>query len=358
MRILSRYFLVSYLTLFAAILLISMLAIVIIEVLLHFDDVLDHRDGFAGAATYLLLRVPSYYLRDLIPVASFAAAFFGLGLPARWREVTALKAGGISPHRVAFPVLIAAAGLSGAALVVNETLVMTASRLWNRLERDEDEISFRRGSFWYHRGDVIYNVTEADRASRTLSGVSVYELTPEGRLRRSIWAEKVEIRPDSRWRLQDATLRTFDPEAPDAPPRVERAEETVLEVAGRRDLALLSADAATLSLWNLRDYIEARGREGRDTSRYRALLHARLADPLTVLLFALLALPLGLAVERTRSLAFGALQGIAIVGAFYTVRTLATLFAAGGLVPAAASPWLLLGAFAGAGAWRFARVPR
>ena len=358
MRTLSRYFLVSYLTLFVAVLLISMLSIMIIEVLLHFDDVLDHRDGFGGVATYLLLRIPSYYLRDLIPVASFAAAFFGLGLPARWREVTALKAGGISPHRIAVPLLLAAACLSGAALLINETLVLAAARHWDRLDRDEGEISFRRGSFWYHQGDVIYNVTEADRASQTLTGVSVYELTPEGRLRRSIRAESVEIQADRRWRLQNATLRVFDPGAPDAPPQVETVEETLLDVGGRRDLTLLNANASTLSLANLREYIEARAREGRDTARYRAMLHARLADPLTVLLFALLGIPLGLAVERTRSLAVCALQGIAIVGVFYTLRTLAAMFAAGGIGPPVAGPWILLAAFASLGTWRFARLPR
>lgn len=357
MRILSRYFLVTYLTFFATILLTSTLAITVIEVLLHFDDVLDQRGGFAGIATYLLLRIPSYYLRDLIPVASFAAAFFGLGLPARWHEITALKAGGISPQRIAVPVLAAAAALSAVALAVNETLVLDASRVWNRLDRGEDEIAFRRGSFWYHRGDVIYNVSEADRASRTLTGVNVYELSPEGRLRRSIRAEHVEIQPDRRWRLRDATLRVFDPDHPEAPPRIERSEETILEVAGRRHLALLNADASTLSLPDLRQYIEARAREGRDPTRYRAMLHARLADPLSVLLFALLAIPLGLAVERTRSLALCALQGIAVVGAFYTIRTLASMLAAGGLGPPG-GPWILLAGFGGLGAWRFARVPR
>ena len=73
MRIISRYFLTSYLKWFALILFSSIAAIAVIEIMLHFESVLEHRDGPMGFATYLLLRLPSYYFRDLVPVACVAA---------------------------------------------------------------------------------------------------------------------------------------------------------------------------------------------------------------------------------------------------------------------------------------------
>jgi amino acid transporter len=72
----------------------------------------------------------------------------------------------------------------------------------------------------------------------------------------------------------------------------------------------------------------------------------------------LIAIPLGLAVEQSRSLAAAALVGIATLGVFYTARTTASVAAAGGLPGAAFGPWLVLAAFAGFGAVRFARFPR
>ncbi len=119
MRILSRYFLASYVTLFVTILVFAMMSIVVIEMLVNFDEVFGQDEGARGALAYLFLRLPSFYVRDLIPVASFAAAFFCLGLPARRHEFTAIKAGGISPQRIAVPVLGAALLLSGVALIVN-----------------------------------------------------------------------------------------------------------------------------------------------------------------------------------------------------------------------------------------------
>jgi lipopolysaccharide export system permease protein len=357
-RILSRHFLWSYLNLYISILFASMIAVVIVELLLNFDQIVNDHAGFDGVATYLFLRLPTYYFRDLIPMTSFAAAFFCVGLAARAREVMAVKTGGTSPQRMVVPILAAAAGISLAALVLDETLVLRATREWSRLENPGEEVSFRRGSFWYHGGDAIYNVREADRRSKALRGVRVFETSPQGRLDRSLRADVVRIDENHRWHFRDATVRTFDPSRPSAAPAVEHREETVLAVAAERDLALLDAGARTLSLFELVEYIRARSDEGRDTARYRERLHTRLADPLAVLVFALLAIPLGLAVEQKRSLAAAAVVGIAILGLFYTARTAASMLAAGGLTGAAFGPWLVLAAFAGFGAVRFARAPR
>jgi lipopolysaccharide export LptBFGC system permease protein LptF len=129
-------------------------------------------------------------------------------------------------------------------------------------------------------------------------------------------------------------------------------------MGAQQDLELLGARASTLSLLELREYIRAGSKEGRDTARFREMLHARLSDPLTVVVFALVAIPLGLAVEQHRSLAAAAVVGIVNLGVFYTVRTTATIAAAGGLAPTSHGPWLVLAAFAGFGLVRFARLPR
>jgi len=358
-RILSRQFLASYLTLYFAILAASLLVIGVIEMTLNFDDAMEFSQGLQGIVTYLFLRLPSYYLPYLVPVSSFAAAFFCLGMPARTQEIVAIKAGGIAPQRICLPVLVAAASLAAITLVLNETVVLeTSNRLNRRTGSDwQGELLQMSGAFWYHRGRYFYNVTEADRATRTLYGIHVYESSEDGRLLRSITAASAKIADDNRWELRDAIFRDFPPGADGAAPEVRREERAVLEVASERELALLDANAASLSLLRLREYIAALRNDGRDTTRYRALFHARLADPISVLVFALLGIPLGLAVERSRSLATAAVQGIAVLGAFYTLQTAAAVVAAGGVEAAVPAPWILLALFALWGAWRFARVP-
>ena len=358
MRILSRYFLVRYLKLFVAILFSSMIAVTVIEMMLNFDEVLEHYDGPMGIASYLFLRIPSFYLRDLIPVASFAAVFFCLGLPARAHEITAIKSGGISPQRAVIPLLAAASILSGIALLLNESEVLQATRAWERQKNPGGEITFRQSSFWYNRGNTIYNVQEADNESKTLYGVSVFELNQHGRLIRSIRAEQVEVGDDNRWLIHNGIERIFIPSRPSDPPRTSHLHKWYRDVAAEKDLAMLEASAQTLSLPNLGRYIEAQIREGRDATRFLALYHARLAEPLTVLLFALLAIPLALAVEQSRSLAASALYGIVILGIFYTSRTTADMFAASGFASAIISPWVILTTFAGYGVWQLHQISR
>jgi lipopolysaccharide export system permease protein len=357
-RSLSRHFLVSYLKLFVVILFSSIAAITVIEMMLNFESILDHRNGKMGSATYLLLRIPSYYFRDLIPIASFAAAFCCIGLPARSHEITAIKSGGISPPGTAIPLLCAAAALSGFTLLLNETLVLQASRAWSREQHQGADAAFRHGSFWYHRGNAIYSVQEADREARVLRGVTVYELGPRGRLLQIVSAERVEVEDDRHWRFSGTTSRTFDPERPAKPPKIERRSEWIRDVTTESDLVILETSARTLSLPKLKAYIDSQARAGRDATRYRALYHARLSGPISVFLFALLALPLGFSVGPSRSLAASSLSGIAILATYYTVRTASELLAGRGLPWAAAGTWVILAVFSGYGVWRLYRVPR
>ena len=60
------------------------------------------------------------------------------------QEIIAAKTGGVSPHRLAVPILLLATLLSCVALLLNETIVLNASREWNRLENPGEEITFRQ----------------------------------------------------------------------------------------------------------------------------------------------------------------------------------------------------------------------
>lgn len=358
MRIVSRHYLASYLGSFAAVLALALLLMTVIEMLVNFDEVVEHREAAGGALLYLFVRVPALYLRDVIPAASFIAAFLCIGLSARAREITALKTGGIAPLRAALPVLLAAIALSAGTLLVNETFLLGASREFTRFENPDQPIIFRRGSFWYHRGTTFYNVRESDREAKLLRGVRMFALSPSGRLLESVEAEEVRITEDDRWRFRDATRRRFDVSAPTAPPTIERLDELVMDAAGNGDLELLETSEHQLSVLELAQAMRARLAEGRDAFHFRVMLHQRLAEPVTVLVFALLAIPIGLSVERTRSLAISAVYGIVLVAAFRASWQVATLLAHNGFRSAAAGPWLVQLAFTGVGAWLLARAPR
>ena len=115
---------------YAAILVVSTLTLFVIEMLLNLDDMLSNDRGAAAPLQYLMLRIPTYYLRELIPIASFAAAFFTLGLSTQWFEIAAAKAGDISPDRIVAPILIASVFLGLASFVLGETWIVNSLPHW------------------------------------------------------------------------------------------------------------------------------------------------------------------------------------------------------------------------------------
>lgn len=358
-RTLSRYFATRYLGLYAAILIISTLTIVVIEMLLNLDDMLSAGDSSWAPLRYLMLRIPSYYLRELVPIASFAAAFFALGLSTQWHEVSAAKAGGIAPDRLIAPILFVAMLVGIASFVLSETWIVNATREWHRLESGGGpDITYREGSFWYQRGHTVYNISESDPSRRTLRGVHIFDLNPAGRLERRVDAARVDVETDHRWRFTDATIRHYRPEEPGSPVRTERLRTITLDVADPRDVALVNTDFGGLNALELRRHIALRHRAGASTNRVETVLASRFVDPAAVVIFALLAAPFGLRVGSRRSFGIPALLGIATVSCFFALRSIGISLASEGVVQATTAMGALVATFAIAGAIHLRFVER
>lgn len=361
MRILSRYLVARFLALFFLILVLLLVAVLLGDMLLDFGGLLDQSDklGVAGALIRYGLRTPARYLPILAPVASFGAAFLSVGLAARSSEVIAMKAGGISPLRAVAPLLGGAMCLAAVTLVLNETVVVEAARVADRVERgSSQEIALRRGSFWYRSDHRIINIDESEPATQTLRGVTVYELDDRGRLVRSIHADSAIAERGAGWLLHDVVVRTFDLATPTSAPGFERLPELRIAAMTRSTRALFDWRASTLSLRDLASVREGRSRDSQQVRRFRAILHERLSDPLLLVALALFAIPLGLKVEQTRTLAAPALQGALLLVVVFTLRSLGSTLAAEGVAPAAATAWAIVAGFLAIGLVSLRRVPR
>src|SRR5262245_54197740 len=215
-----------------------MLVIAIVEMMVNFEHAFDFGHGFRGVASYLFLRLPSYYLPYVLPVGSFGASFLCLGLPARALEILAAKTSGIPPARLAVPVVATAAVISLIALLLNETIVLSDTKRFEGTA-DGGELFQSRGAFWYQRGNTLFNIRAADRDTRTLQGVAIYQRDAAGHLVRSVYADVAHIEADSRWRLENAQFREFPRDDAEAAPRTEMRELAWFELGDGGDLALL-----------------------------------------------------------------------------------------------------------------------
>jgi len=357
-RTLTRYLVARFFQFFAVVVVSTVLAIVVVELLLNLDRMLAFRGGPRGILEYLGLRLVGEYASYVVPIAAFLAAFLTVALSAYTREWLAVKAGGVSLLRFAAPLLLCGVALSALAPVFHESAVISARQAWNRGTGGDDPIRFRSGSFWYQRGARIYNVGLADRARRRLEDVEVFERDPSGLLRRSIRARNVELLDGLRWRFRDGLVREFDPDEPASIPRVARFTERVIEMADPPDAALLAADPAALRIPRLRELIRARLERGDRALEQRRILAERVGDWTSIALLVAVAIPLGLGVERTRNLGQSAVFAVAALVGYYAVRNVAAILAAqGALAPTAAYAGLAALLFAAA-AVGLARTPR
>jgi lipopolysaccharide export system permease protein len=350
---------VRFLRSFVGSVVILALVVLVVDMLLNLDEILETKDTLWGAIQILSMRTASLYLPYLIPFATFAGVFLSLGIAARSREILAMKAGGISPLRAVLPIFFWAVTISVAALILYETVTVPASANLNeRLGVRAGEIYLRSGTIWYHTGRFIYNIRSPDAETETVRDIRVFERDETGRLVRLIRAKQARREAPGVWRFRDATVRSFDPEIPDAPPSVERSPEITLELAEERSPRLLRAELATLPVWTLARHVMSVRASGDRAPGAEALLSERLSRPLLVILFALLAVPLSLRVEQTRSVALPAVQAALVLFLFLTAREYVPRFARMDSLAAFVAPWFVLILFFAFGGWRLARVPR
>ena len=320
MRILSRRFLASYLATLAACVGGCLLALAIVDMLVDFDAVVE---GGAAALGMRLARVPERWLCEVLPLASFAAAFLAVAIPARRGEVLALCAAGIHPARVTLPILGAAlaVGAAASALPAPETL------------REVEPFGAGGDASWIHAGDRLLRVGHRDPHAGELWDLRVFETDAGFRLRRSLRAAQARAAGD-RWELQDPRELRFDPSAPAAAPR-----------AATPPAWLPAPDAAAFPS------LGAGARTDRPGAS-PALATAAVA------VLALLAVPLGLGVRASGSLAGRALAALALAALFRGAWQAAAFGAERWAVPPALATAPVLGAFAAAAAACWARAPR
>lgn len=359
MHTLWRYLGTRFLSAFLGSAAILALTVLVVDMLLNLDDILETQETLGGAVEFLFVRAASIYLPYLIPAATFTGAFLSIGLAARSREILAVKAGGIAPLRALVPVFALACVLTLVALALGEAITVRANAALSRQATGEfGDISLRSGTIWYHTGRFVYNIRDPNPENESVRDIRVYQRNDAGRLVRVIVAERAIRLEPGRWQFQNVTVRDFDPSRRHAPPAVERAGEMELVLAEDRSPRLLQAELAGLPVWTLAAYVRSVLASGGDPGRAREALHERLTTPLLVIVFALLAIPLALTVEQTRSLALPALQGVILLFLLLSLREYGGALAPALAVPAVAVPWIVVGVFSGYGAWRLARTPR
>ncbi len=282
--------------------------------------------GFSQTLVYTAYTLPRRAY-TLFPTAAVIGSLLGLGALAASSELTALRAIGLSRLRICAAAVMVVGLLTLAMVTVAETIGPAGEQQAQSLAmhaKSSDIKNLRGSGLWAREGDTFLNAKQGNVVGRgadatiELSGVTLYEFDPDGRLGSIAVAQKALHRSGA-WELRDVHRSRFG------------AREVLSErVSEERWASRLNPDVLQLGvtkprylrmaeLRNSLDYLE---RNALDSGEFAAAYWARIFYPFSTLALCLAALPFAFGTLRSGGFGKRLFVGIVLGVGMFTAQTL------------------------------------
>jgi LPS export ABC transporter permease LptG/LPS export ABC transporter permease LptF len=337
--------------------------VLLTEVFTFFElvsDMIKNQIAMSKMLDYLYNLAPKL-IYDETPISVVVASLICFGVLTKNNEVTAFKAGGISVHRLALPVLFAAAVISMLLFTFDHYYIPGANRrqeaLRSEIKKKPIQTYLRPDRQWvYGMGPRIYNYRYLDPREAIMSKVNVYELdTSNFRVVHQISADRAVWVPSLKtWIFIKGLSNVTD--------RTDNEKPALFEEASFKELAepptWFVKEEKQYKEMNFRElgrYIRELKASGLDTIRLQVQYHKKFAVPLFALIMAVLSIPFAfIAGSRGAMTGVGISFGITI--AYFTVGTLFEQIGNLNQLPPAMAAWSPDVIFALAGLYFMARM--
>lgn len=344
-----------------AVLLIALVAL--IEVFTFFEllgDMIKNDISMSTMADYLWHLAPSL-IYQLTPIGVLVASLICFTVMTKYNEVTAFKAGGVSVHRLAAPVLVASLLVSGVLFGMDQHYIPEANRrqemLRAEIKKKPVATYLRKNREWvYGQGSRIYNYHFLDPEKAVMSKVNVYELDPASfQIRHQISAERARWDQAAQtWIFQNGISQDPSSKAP-----FHQFYGSSARFAGLSEppswFVKEEKEYKEMNFQELRQYIHEQQASGMDTTPLRVQYYKKFSLPLFALIMAVLSIPFAfIAGSRGAMTGVGISLGIAI--AYWTVERLFEQMGDLNQLPAAMAAWSPDVLFALAGLYFMARM--
>ena len=300
-------------------------------------------------------RLPAALHQSLPTIVLVATVFLFMELQ-RHNELTALKAAGLSLHRVSLPVLALAGAVSVGAFVFQETAAPVLNAKADELDRVEIRKIAARGSapqyHWYRRSESEFvRIGRLDRALRQVQGVTLVQTDASFRLVKRLDATHAVWAPNG-LELGHSVLREFEP---DKAMRTTWQDENGYLADSLEALGAMPAPSA-MTFMELRAYVRHLRERGQAVGTQVLRLHSKLSFPLMSLVLAVLAIAFTARWQRGGRL-IGAAVAVVIVIAYSVVNSVALSLGRVDLLPSVVAAWTATIVFGGIGIALFIRAP-
>ena len=313
MPTLDGYIMRAFLVPFFILLFAFTLLFIIMDMYNDVGDFLDNKASVSVSVEYFLLKIPGN-IRFILPITVLLACMYALANLGRNRELTAIRASGISLSRCGMPIFAVGFCVMLLNFYFNEQLVPETTRqaeIVRKTVNNEKYVEQSNAQLQFHSGDRLrswYFGQFDDDGYQEKVKLKIFEKNPENPRRRillrTIEAEKTRDVPDVGWEFYKPEIHEYsedglpgDAITPDVDPLVFSEEEipdkpSVIIKSVIEPDALSSLEIATILRENPNMAANLR-------RIYATLLFNRLAFPWACFLCAFFAFPLATKNERS-----------------------------------------------------------
>jgi len=313
MPTLDGYILRSFLVPFFILLFAFTLLFIIMDMYNDVGDFLDNKASVSVSVEYFLLKIPGN-IRFILPITVLLACMYALANLGRSRELTAIRASGISLSRCGFPIFAVGFCVMLINFYFNEELVPETTRQAEILRKTVNNEHYEEESnarLQFHSGDRLrswyFGQFDDDDFQENVK-LKIFKKNPEKPrqriLVRTIEAEKTRFVPGVGWEFYKPEIHEYsedglpgDTSFADADPLVFSEEE----IPDRPSVIVKSViEPEALSSLEIFFILRDNPSMAENLRRiYRTIFYNRLAFPWACFLCAFFAFPLATKNERS-----------------------------------------------------------
>lgn len=265
---------------------------------------------------YALLAPSQIYM--FIPVACLLGTIFTLSQLSRSNELVALFSSGMSLARISLPILILVVLVSMIGFWVNDRLLPIVNQrknytLYVDIQKKPGLYStVKTNKIWYRSGNTLFNIKTLQADKGTAQGLTMYYFNSAWQLIQMITAQDVKL-GGSTWELRSGTVTLFTKDS-SVPMTQDFTQKTIAVSEDTADIQKSSRSTESLSIAELKKFIQRNKESGLDTLRYEVDFHSKFSFAFAAFVMSFLGIPFSVSRQRAGGAAFNV--GATIVLAF------------------------------------------
>jgi lipopolysaccharide export system permease protein len=343
MKQLDRYMLKQYLRSFFFIMLTFISIFLLVDLVQKIAQFLDNKLTFAEVVHYYWLMIP-WMLHWCFPVSALLAVVFFFGQTNKFNELTAMKVGGLSLYRLAFPFLIFGLLLSMFSFFFEDRVVVPAQQEVTEFQQNNMKLTTKSHDQKIHRQVYFqlpdhqiftirrYNITNGRGRNAGLHRVIDGKITERIDAKQVRWLEDKE-----EWMLLSVQDRIFDGDSE----AFKHYDTLIVKLdVSPRELRQKSVPPEDMTFRQLIGFIDRSRQLGMETMRWETNLYFRTAMNFASFIVILIGIPMVTFQRRSGGYGGGVAASLILLFTFYVLLTFGKVMGVAGVMDPFWAVWL------------------